>query len=74
MSDTIDTVAARHMPRLMALDGVVGVGQTLVDGRAAVAILVRALTPALAAALPATLDGFPVRVDIVGAIRPSGAG
>jgi hypothetical protein len=68
-------VLAAHTPRLMALAGVVGTCEgALDDGAPCFVIMVAALTPALRDSLPQTLEGWPVRVDETGEIRPMGGG
>jgi len=67
----IAAVLADHTPRLMALAGVVGTYQgALDDGSPCIAIMVAKLTPALRDSLPAELEGWPVRVEETGEIRP----
>ncbi|GJI89415.1 hypothetical protein [Duganella hordei] len=72
MQHTIEAVLARHAPQWMALAGVVGAGLTELDGAPAIVVQVQALTPALAAALPSALEGYPVTVQAVGQILPLG--
>ena len=59
----------RATPGLMAQPGVVGVGVTAHGSRAAIQILVRERTPELMAALPDEIEGHPVVIEAVGAIR-----
>lgn len=67
----IEAVLADHTPRLMALAGVVGTYQgALDDGSPCIGIMVAALTPALRDSLPRVLEGWPVRVEETGEIRP----
>ena len=67
----IEAVLADHTPRLMALAGVAGTYQgALDDGSPCIAIMVVALTPALRDSLPKMLEGWPVRVEETGEIRP----
>lgn len=67
----LETVLAEHTPRLMAIAGVVGTYQgELEDGSPCIAIMVATLTPALRDSLPRTLEGWPVRVEETGEIRP----
>ena len=71
----IEAVLADHTPRLMALAGVAGTYQgALDDGSPCIAIMVVTLTPALRDSLPKTLEGWPVRVEETGEIRPLGEG
>lgn len=67
-------VLAAHTPRLMALPGVVGTYEgALDDGTPCITIMVSELTPALSDSLPKVLEGWPVRVEVTGEIRPLGA-
>lgn len=67
----IAAVLADHTPRLMALAGVVGTYEgALADGSPCIAIMVATLTPALRDSLPRALEGWPVRIEETGEIRP----
>lgn len=69
-------VLARHTPGLMQMPGVVGTAESrLDDGRPCVLIMVARLTPELRRALPNTLEGWPVKVDVTGELHamPEGA-
>ena len=69
----ISDVLARHTPRLMAIPGVVGTYEgALEDGAPYIGILVAKLTPALRDSLPRELEGWPVRVEESGEIKPMG--
>jgi len=68
----IDSVLARHTDRLIALPGVVGIGEGEQAGTPAVIVMVSKLTPELKAALPAELEGHPVIVDVTGEITAFG--
>jgi hypothetical protein len=69
----IQTVQEAHAPTLMALDGVVGVAIGETDDRTpCVVIYVREMTKALRTKLPTSLEGYPVRVEVSGEIRPLG--
>jgi hypothetical protein len=59
----------RATPGLLARPGVVGVGVTAQGSRAAIQILVRERTPDLIASLPNEIEGHPVVIEEVGAIR-----
>ena len=62
-------VIADHAGRLLGLPGVVGVGETRCDDAPCVLVLVAAHAPDLEAALPATLEGYAVRVEVSGEFR-----
>ena len=66
----LSEVHARHSPSLMALEGVVGTAEgQMPDGRPAILILVKSMTPELRRALPQDIEGWPVRVQVTGEIR-----
>lgn len=66
---TISEAVARHTDSLLAIPGVVGVGEGQLDGKPAVQIMVAELTGDLRRRLPATLSGHPVQVVETGVIR-----
>ncbi len=67
----IDTVLADHTPRLMSLEGVVGVYRSeLEDGTPCIKVMVVKKTKTLEDEIPDTLDGFPVVIEETGEIRP----
>jgi hypothetical protein len=58
----------------MAIGGVVGVYQGLCEGADCLVIMIEEDTPELRAKLPAELEGYPVRIDAGGPIRPLDGG
>ncbi len=63
-------VLAAHTPALMAIPGVVGTAEARTpDGRPCILVMVVRLTPGLRDALPRELEGWPVRVEVTGAIH-----
>ena len=64
----IEEVLGRHQERLMAVPGVSGVGVGQSDGKSAIVIMVKQLTPDLKARLPRTLEGHAVVVEQSGEI------
>lgn len=66
---TIGEVLARHTDSLMAIPGVVGVGEGRLDDRPAVQVLISQDSPAIRRNLPTQLGGFPVQVVVSGVIR-----
>ena len=66
---SIDTVLATHTDRLMALPGVVGVGQGERGGRPTVMVLVVQRSDSLDRAIPDSLDGFAVEIRETGVIE-----
>ena len=67
MADIQQTLS-KHEARLMALPGVVGVGEGEDAGRPVIVVLARSGRAALQARLPASLDGFAVQVQLAGEI------
>lgn len=70
MPRTIQEVKARHQDRLLALPGIVsvGIGQNP-DGKPVIIIGLERQHHRTKARLPETLDGYAVRVDIIGQIK-----
>lgn len=66
----ISTVLARHTDSLMAIPGVVGVGEGQQAGSPAVFVMVERNTAELDAALPDSLEGYAVVVSETGRIVP----
>ena len=66
---TIEQVLANHTDSLMAIPGVVGVGQGEVDGKPSVQVFVVEASAELRRRLPTRLDGYPVEVIESGIIR-----
>jgi hypothetical protein len=70
MPQTIQDVKARHAPRLLALPGVVSVGiGRAAEGHDVIVVGLDRPRPKTQADLPARLEGYPVRVEIIGAVR-----
>ena len=66
----LSEVLRRRSPELMALPGVVGVAEAqLPDGSPCLRVYVERMTPELERALPKTLDGWPVDIEVSGAFR-----
>jgi len=70
MPPSIQEVKARHEQRLMAAPGVVavGVGQEA-DGRQAIIVSLDRERPEVRASMPGELEGYPVRVQVIGPVR-----
>jgi hypothetical protein len=66
---SIQAVLDVHKPRLLALEGVVGVGRGLCHGEPCVKVMVITKTPDLARKIGARLDGYPVEIIESGEIR-----
>jgi hypothetical protein len=70
MASTIQDVKARHAHRLLTLPGVVSVGiGSNPDGQAVIVVGLDRRRPETQANLPAQLEGYPVRAEIVGVVR-----
>ena len=66
---TIADVLKRHTDSLMAIPGVVGVGQGEKNGEPTVYVMVARMTDTLRRALPDTIEGYAVDVVVSGEIR-----
>ena len=67
----IEQVLQSHTDELMAEPGVVGVYQgALADGSPCIGVMVIQKTAALEKKIPKSLEGYPVRIDETGEIRP----
>ena len=67
----INQVKDAHTPELMAIPGVVGVyiGQ-IKDNQPCIGVMVVKKTPELLKKIPKDLDGYPVKIDETGEIKP----
>jgi hypothetical protein len=68
-TEQVEAVKDRAAAGLMRMPGIVGVGVTAENDRAAVLVLVGRLTPEVAAAVPRQIEGHPVVIQEVGEIR-----
>lgn len=67
----VEDVQRDHTTELMAMPGVVGLYQgALGDGTPFIGVMVKAKTPELERRIPKRLEGYPVRIDVTGPIRP----
>lgn len=64
----IEQAFDRHHDRLMAVSGVTGLGIGERDGKPAIVIMVKEITPEIEAALPKVIEGHPVVVEPTGEI------
>ncbi|HEV8263628.1 MAG TPA: hypothetical protein VGQ06_01675 [Gemmatimonadales bacterium] len=67
---TIEDVLAGHTDALMAVPGVVGTAIGRSGGAPCIRVFVADASPATDAALPAELEGYPVKVEVTGPFRP----
>ena len=65
----IDAVLEVHAPRILAFDGVVGVGRGRCRGRPCVKVMVLRDTPELAERIGRSIEGFEVEIIETGPIR-----
>ena len=70
MSSSIQEVKARHLEQLMATEGVVavGIGQDA-DRNPVIVVGMDRERPEAARSMPQDLEGYAVRIEIVGQIR-----
>jgi hypothetical protein len=73
---SIEAVKAANEARLLAIDGVVGVGIGERDGTPVIDVYLANDTPVSSGVIPNTIDGYPVDVSVTGPItaQPGGAG
>ena len=64
----LEEALERHAGSLMGVPGVVAVGETEVDGRPAVMVMLADDSPEVRAALPDNVAGYPVVIDVTGEI------
>ncbi len=70
MAPSIQDVKKQHEARLLAIPGVVSVGIGLdPGGQPAIIVGLKAPDPEAEAKIPSSLDGYPVLIQIVGAIE-----
>jgi hypothetical protein len=69
-SKTIQQVLAAHTDSLMALPGVVGTAVGLCDGVACIRVFLADSSAATRGKIPAQLEGYLVKVEVTGPIRP----
>lgn len=68
-TQSIEEVLRAHTDSLMAVAGVVGVGQALCDGAPCIRIYAAKMTSAIEENVPDTLDGYPVDVEVTGPVN-----
>lgn len=70
MPPSIQEVKARHEAQLMARPGVVAVGiGSDADGKPAIVVSLDRERPEVRASVPAEIDGYAVRVQVIGPVR-----
>jgi hypothetical protein len=63
-------VLARHTPELLAVPGVNGTGEGAEEGAPVLVVFVECRTAALAARVPAQIEGYRVVLRETGVVRP----
>lgn len=66
---TIEEVLQRHSDRLMRIPGVAATALGICDDRPCIKVYVVEMTPTLKAAVPDSLEGYPVSLEPAGEIR-----
>lgn len=66
---SITAVMQRSMKTLMAIPGVVGVGEGALQGKPCILVLVKSKNPETEKQIPSELEGYPVSVTVVGDVR-----
>ncbi len=66
---TIEEALKKHTDELMAIPGVVGVGQGLCDRAPCIKVLVTEKTPEIERSIPESLDGYSVEITVSGRIE-----
>src|SRR2546428_2101481 len=69
-SKTIEAVLAAHTDSLMALPGVVGTAIGLCDGAPCIRVFLADSGAASRRRIPEELEGYPLKVEVPGPIRP----
>ena len=70
MSPTIQEVKAKHVEGLLAMPGVVSVGiGKNPDGTSVIVVGLDGPRPKTVEQLPKVLDGYPVRVEVIGPVK-----
>ena len=65
----IEDVIAEQGAPLMDIPGVTGVGQTEVEGRDCIVVMLTQSAPEIEKTIPATLGGYPVVFEVAGEIQ-----
>jgi len=65
----IETILRNHKDTLMAINGVVGIGQGLCDGNPCIKVFVAEKTQELEKKIPGELDGYKVKIEETGPVQ-----
>jgi hypothetical protein len=66
----IEDVLSTHTDSLMAVRGVVGVGQGKCDDAPCIRVYASEMTPEIESEVPDTIEGYAVDVEVTGPIGP----
>lgn len=66
---TIEQVMQEHTRELMAIEGVVGVGQGLCDGKDCIKVFVAQESDELRQKIPSQIEGYPVEIVASGPFK-----
>ena len=69
MAKRIEDVIAEEASSLMEISGVTGVGETKIDGKKHIVVMLTHSSPEIEAAIPSTLDDYPVVLEVTGVIQ-----
>ena len=70
MTLPIEEVLRTHTPQWMRVPGVVGTGIGLCEGSPCIKVFAAERTKELEEQIPASAEGYPVRLEITGGFRP----
>lgn len=68
-SITIEQVLERHESKLMAIEGVSGIGISERDGKPCLKVFLEEDSPTLKSQIPSQLDGFEIDIEVTGPIK-----
>lgn len=68
-SRTIAQVIASHSDSLLSIKGVVGVGESLCDGKPCIKVFISEDSKEIRSKIPASLDGYPVSIEVSGEFK-----
>lgn len=68
-SMAIKDVLKKHSKDLMAISGVIGIGQGLCDKKPCIKVFLTKKTKDLTEKIPASLEGYKVKIEVTGKLR-----
>jgi hypothetical protein len=69
---SLQEVLEASSPGWMTIPGVLGTGAGSCDGEACIRVYVSERTPEIDRRIPGSAEGYPVRVEVTGRVRPRG--